>query len=85
MNALIESLQQKVGLTAEQAKDAASHMMDFIKEKVPASFHEHLDAAAIGEAIKTKSAEFLAGAQSKGSDFLHAAQDKISSLLHKEA
>jgi hypothetical protein len=85
MNALIESLQQKVGLTADQAKDAASHMMDFIKEKVPASFHEHLDAAALGDAIKTKGAEFLAGAQSKGSDFLHAAQEKIEGLLHREA
>jgi hypothetical protein len=86
MNALIESLQEKVGLTADQAKDAATHMMDFIKSKIPASLHEHLDAAAIGETMKTKGAEFLAGAQAKGSDILHSAQEKISSFLHtKEA
>jgi hypothetical protein len=86
MNALIQSLQEKVGLTAEQAKDAASHMMDFIKAKIPASLHEHLDAAAIGDTIKTKGAEFIAEAKSKGGDFLHAAQDKISNLVHsKEA
>ena len=86
MNALIESLQEKIGLTANQAKDAATHMMDFIKAKVPASLHEHLDAAAIGETLKTKGAEFLAEAQSKGGDFLHAAQEKVSSILHsKEA
>jgi hypothetical protein len=86
MNALIESLQEKIGLTAEQAKDAASHMMDYIKEKVPASMHEHLDAAAIGDTIKTKGAEFLAAAQSKGGDFLHSAQEKLNNLLHtKEA
>lgn len=82
MNALIQSLQEKVGLTADQAKDAANHMMEFIKAKIPASLHEQLDAAAIGETIKTKGAEFLAEAQAKGGDFLHAAQEKISSLLH---
>lgn len=95
MNALIQSLQEKIGLTADQAKDAASHMMDYIKEKVPASMHEHLDLAAMGETIKTKGGEFLAEAQSKGGeflaeakskggDFLHTAQDKISSLLHSK-
>lgn len=82
MNALIQSLQEKIGLTAEQAKDAANHMMEYIKEKVPASMHEHLDLAAMGESLKTKGAEFLAQAQSKGGDFLHTAQEKISSFIH---
>ena len=84
MNALIQSLQEKIGLTAEQAKDAANHMMEYIKEKVPASMHEHLDLAAMGETIKTKGGEFLAEAQAKGSDFLHSAQEKIGSLLHSK-
>lgn len=82
MNALIQSLQDKIGLTAEQAKDAANHMMEYIKEKVPASMHEHLDIAAMGETMKTKGAEFLAQAQTKGGEFLHTAQEKISSFLH---
>ncbi len=82
MNALIQSLQEKVGLTAEQAKDAATHMMEYIKEKLPASMHEHLDLAAMGESIKTKGAEFLAQAQSKGGEFLHSTQEKVSSFLH---
>jgi hypothetical protein len=86
MNTLIESLQEKVGLTADQAKDAAAHMLDYIKEKIPASLHEYLDSAAIGNTIKTKGAEFLAEAQSKGGDFLHSAQEKLSSFIHnKEA
>ncbi|HSZ35343.1 MAG TPA: hypothetical protein VK772_18660 [Puia sp.] len=84
MNALIQSLQEKIGLTAEQAKDAANHMMEYIKEKVPASMHEHLDLAAMGETIKTKGGEFLAEAQAKGSDFLHSAQEKIGGLLHSK-
>lgn len=82
MNALIQSLQDKIGLTAEQAKDAANHMMEYIKEKVPASMHEHLDIAAMGETMKTKGAEFLAQAQTKGGEFLHTAQEKISTFLH---
>ena len=82
MSELIQSLQDKIGLTADQAKAAANHVVEYIKAKVPASLHEHLDFAAIGETIKTKGGEYLAEAQSKGSDFLHAAQDKISSLLH---
>ena len=84
MNALIESLQEKVGLTADQAKQAAEHMMDFIKSKIPASFHEHLDAAAIGNTIKLKGAEFLAEAQTKGSDLIQNAQEKISSFIHNK-
>ena len=84
MNALIESLQDKVGLTADQAKQAAEHMMDFIKSKIPASFHEHLDAAAIGNTIKLKGAEFLAEAQTKGSEFVQTAQEKISTFIHNK-
>jgi hypothetical protein len=82
MDNLIQSLQEKVGLSADQAKAAANHVIEYFKAKVPAVFHEHLDAAAIGDTIKTKGAEFLAEAKTKGGDFLHAAQDKISGFMH---
>jgi len=86
MNDLLQSLQDKVGLTSEQAKDTVNHVMEYFKSKLPASLHEHFDAAAIGDTIKTKGAEFLAEAKSKGGDFFQAAQDKISGLMHsKEA
>jgi hypothetical protein len=86
MNELIQSLQEKVGLTSDQAKDAVNYVMEYIKAKIPASLHEHFDAAAIGDTIKTKGAEFLADAQTKGSGFLASAQEKISSIIHsKEA
>jgi hypothetical protein len=86
MDSLIQSLQEKVGLTAEQAKETASHVIEYFKAKVPAVFHEHLDAAAIGDSIKTKSAELFAEAKAKSEDFLHAAQEKISGLMpHNEA
>jgi len=83
-NTLVQSLQEKIGLTENQAKEASAHVLEYIKSKIPASLHEHLDAAAIGDTIKTKGAEYLAEAQSKGGDFLHSVQDKISSLLHSK-
>ena len=86
MNELIQSLQEKVGLTSDQAKDAVNHVMDYIKSKIPASLHEHLDAAAIGDTIKTKGAELLAQAQSGGGDLLKSVEEKLSGFLHpKEA
>lgn len=86
MNELIQSLQEKVGLTSDQAKDTVSHIVDYFKSKLPASMHEHFDAAAIGDTIKTKGSEFLAEAQSKGGDFLATAKEKLSSFMHsKEA
>ena len=86
MNELLQSLQEKVGLTSEQAQGAVNHIMDYIKSKIPASLHEHLDAAAIGQTLKTKGAEFLAKAQSGGGDLLKSAEEKLSGFLHtKEA
>jgi hypothetical protein len=86
MNELIQSLQEKVGLTGDQAKDAINYIMDYIKSKVPASLHEHLDAAAIGDSLKTKSAELLAKAESGGGDLLRTVEEKLTGFLHsKEA
>ena len=82
MDALMQSLQEKVGLTAEQAKETANHVIEYFKSRTPAVFHEHLDAAALGDSIKTKGAELLAEAKSKGVDFLHTAEEKISGLTH---
>ena len=79
MNALIQSLQEKIGLTAEQAKDAANHMMEYIK-KSSCCLARTPGCAAIGESIKTKGAEFLAQAQSKGGDFFHIAQEKAQAF-----
>jgi nucleoid DNA-binding protein len=86
MNELIQSLQEKVGLSADQAKDAVNHVMDYVKSKLPASLHEHLDAAAIGNTIKAKGAELFAQAQSTGGDVLKSVEEKVSGFLHsKEA
>jgi nucleoid DNA-binding protein len=86
MNELIQSLQEKTGITADQAKAAVDHIMEWLKAKVPASLQENLDLATIGNTIKTKGSEFLAQAQSGGGDLLKSAEEKISGFLHsKEA
>ncbi len=86
MNELIQSLQEKVGLTGDQAKDAVNHIMEYFKSKIPASLHEHLDAAAVGDTLKTKGTELLAKAQSGGGELLKTVEEKLSGFLHsKEA
>ena len=87
MNELLQSLQEKVGLTAEQAKGAVDHIMEYFKSKLPAVFHEHLDAASIGDTIKTKGAELFAQAQAGGGDLLKSVEEKLSGFMHssKEA
>jgi hypothetical protein len=86
MNELIQSLQEKVGLTGDQARDAVDHIMDYIKSKIPASLHEHLDAAAIGDTLKTKGSALLAQAQSGSGELLKSVEEKLSGFLHsKEA
>jgi hypothetical protein len=86
MNELLQSLQEKVGLTAEQAKGAVDHITEYFKSKLPASLHEHLDAASIGNTIKTKGAELFAQAQTGGHDLLKTVEEKLSGFMHsKEA
>lgn len=68
MQELIQSLQEKVGLTADQAQAAAGHFVDFIKSKVPDSLHGPIDDAVSG-----------AGTKLKG--FAEEAENKISGLF----
>ena len=51
MNELIQSLQQKVGLSGDQATGAVNHILDFIKSKLPESMHGLLDNAASGTGL----------------------------------
>ena len=84
MNELIQSLQEKVGLTSDQAKQAVNHVVEYFKSKIPASLHEHLDAATIGETLKAKSAELFSKAQSEGGDLLKTVEEKLSGFLHSK-
>ncbi len=52
MQALIQSLEQKTGLTPEKARQAVTHVLDFLKSKLPPQLHEHLDSAASGNNLQ---------------------------------
>ncbi|GAC1450783.1 MAG: hypothetical protein NVSMB7_13190 [Chitinophagaceae bacterium] len=75
MQELIQSLQEKIGLSSEQAKDAASHFVDFIKNKLPESLHSHVDSAVSG------GTGMVDEAKDKAEDFLKGATGKISGLF----
>jgi hypothetical protein len=69
MNELIQTLQQKTGLSAEQASAAVSHVVDYFKSKLPDSVHGLLDHAASGtkvtDELKAKAEGILASLTSK--------------------
>lgn len=48
MNALINELKEKVGLTEEQAQQACDTALNFIKAKLPAGFGDKLDSLLNG-------------------------------------
>jgi hypothetical protein len=85
MEALIQSLQEKVGLTASQAKDAASHFIEYFKAKLPASLHGHIDAAAMGHSILSTGSEYASEAKAKAAELLHGVEDKLSGILEHKA
>jgi len=48
MNALINELKEKAGLTEEQAQKACETALNFIKAKLPAGFGDKLDSLLNG-------------------------------------
>jgi hypothetical protein len=52
MQELINSLQQRTGLSREQAQSAVTHVLDFLKNRLPESVHPYVDQAATGKSAK---------------------------------
>jgi hypothetical protein len=82
LNELIQLLQEKTGLTEDPENAAVNHIMEYLKSKVPESFHQYLDGAAPGDTLRTKGTAYLFQDQSAGSDILKVAEEKISGFLH---
>jgi hypothetical protein len=51
MQELINSL-QKTGLTREQAQSAVTHVLDYLKQRLPESVHPYVDQAATGKSSR---------------------------------
>lgn len=69
MNELIQSLQQKTSLTNEQAGEAVTLILDYIKDKLPESLRGYVDSAASGtdltDELKFKAENLLSSLTSK--------------------
>lgn len=67
MDDLISKLQEKAGLSAEQAKQAISTMVDHVKSKVPDSLHGSIDS-------------LFSGMKDKASGFANEAKEKLGEM-----
>jgi len=69
MTELIQTLQQKTGLTSDQATAAVNYVIDYFKSKLPDSVHGLLDHAASGtnvtDELKSKAEGILSSITSK--------------------
>lgn len=61
MQELINSLKQKTGLSEDKAQEAAQHVLNFIKSKLPGSLQQYVDAAAQGKNVQ----DMVSGAAGK--------------------
>lgn len=83
MKEYINELQEKAGLTAEQAKKAIETIVAKVKSKVPESFHGSIDSIFGEEASETfqqKARSFSDQAEEKIKEFRSQAKEQISKL-----
>lgn len=82
MQEYIDELQQKAGLTEEQAKQAIDVIVSKVKSKVPESFHSAIDNLFAGQtasdALKQKYQDFSDQASEKLQQFGKEAQEQLN-------
>ena len=61
MDQLIKTVSEKAGITPEQAQAAVHHVLEFVKDKLPAGVGSHLDGLMSGEGGGMPSLGDLAG------------------------
>jgi hypothetical protein len=90
MQEYINELQQKVGLTAEQAKQAIETIVNKVKSKVPESLHGSIDsifsgqgASGAGAAFQEKAQAFSSQAEEKLKEFGSQAKEQLNDFAGK--
>lgn len=78
MQEFINDLQQKVGLTAEQAKSALETIVAKVKSKIPESLHGSIDSIFSG-----KGSEAAASFQAKAQEFSNQASEKLKEFSNQ--
>lgn len=86
MQEYINELQQKVGLTAEQAKSAIETIVNKVKTKIPESLHGSIDSIFSGNAgntlssLQQKAGAYADQAGQKLKEFGAQAREQLSEL-----
>lgn len=83
MQEYIDELQEKAGLTAEQAKKAIETIVAKVKSKVPESFHASIDGIFAGQTsdnFQQKARSFSDQAEDTIKEFSGQAREQISKL-----
>ncbi len=91
MEALIKKVQEKTGLTAEQAKSAVASVMEFVKSKLPEGLADKVDdmfGGAEGEKVEFGGimdalSGFFGNAKHKADDMMDDAEDKFDDAKDK--
>ncbi|MHB1922474.1 MAG: hypothetical protein ACYCOO_09590 [Chitinophagaceae bacterium] len=90
MKDLIQSLQDKVGLSEEKAKEVAEHLVEYVKSKVPSSMHSAIDSI-LGKSSGSKASELLDQAKEKfqglsgdAAEFAKGLGEKVSGIFSKK-
>lgn len=82
MQEYIDELQQKAGLTEDQAKQAVEIIVSKVKSKVPESFHSAIDNLFAGQtasdALKQKYQNFSDQASEKLEQFGNEAREQLN-------
>ncbi len=91
MEALINKIVEKTGISAEQAKGAVESVMEFVKSKLPAGIADKVSDMFDGK--ESEKIEFggivdslvgiLGGAKEKAGDVAHKAEDAFENVKEK--
>ncbi|WP_143310673.1 hypothetical protein [Chitinophaga vietnamensis] len=94
MQELIQQLQEKAGLTAEQAEQSINVIKEYVKGKLPPFIAGTVDnwfagmsgnkAEGKSDSITDKASDFLENVKDKAEDWVDEAKHKVSDFFNKE-
>ncbi len=93
MQELIQQLQEKAGLTAEQAAQSIDVIKEYVKGKLPPFIAGTVDnwfagvsgkTEEKGESLMDKAGDFLDNAKDTAEDWAEAAKHKVTDFFNKE-
>jgi uncharacterized protein (DUF2267 family) len=88
MQDLINKLKETAGVSDEQAKKTITVISEYLKDKMPKSFHSQidnmLDGGTLSEGVKEKIMDVAVDAKEKTEDVFDDVKDKLKGLFTKK-